>query len=531
MTGLNTLSHIEGKVDKMYMKRILLLISTLLILSISLSACISNMQVVEYPITLKQVLTEANERNHSVVDNFSINNISDYYFDVDMDGFTADELEMLFTPGYMNGVKPENAKEDIDVLFRILEGSYAGYAYFGGAQAFNQAKADMLSEIETYGEKNISATDFANLIRSHLDFVIDNHLLIGSIPLGFDEAYCWYDNNNYEYHRDSNGYYTMIKDEKWYLPENMIYYLKYTIGTSGEIVYGLFYVGTDADKDQLPEHLTLTRKNKEKDIEIKWGKVPSHSKPSVEYKLRDTDGFKTAVIAAFLATQNTNTMINDAKELSKEDYAIIDLRNNIGGLLPDVTMWMYNFANKEIYLKGTTLSYAGVVNDYWHRLMKVKFLEAYKEFDFVKEHPQIVNHIVNNESDVYTVTNVDDGIKRIDYNTQWTPRNGKVLFLLNGKENVSCGEYFIGTCKSLENTLIVGTNSGGCLTTGDVNGSNILYLPNSKIGILYGSQLMFCEGSKDFDRYGIMPDIYIGTGDEAEAVARCIRYYQTSTEE
>jgi hypothetical protein len=68
--------------------------------------------------------------------------------------------------------------------------------------------------------------------------------------------------------------------------------------------------------------LTLTRKNKEKVIEIKWEKASSQSSPSKEYELKDFDGFKTAVIAAFLATQNTNAMINDAKELSKESKTV-----------------------------------------------------------------------------------------------------------------------------------------------------------------------------------------------------------------
>lgn len=176
-----------------------LLFCTLLTFSIFITGCESKEKVTEYPITLEQVLTEVNERNQSVIENYKIDHISDYCFDVDMDGFTEEELAKLFTLGYMTGVKPEKAKEDIDVLFRILEGSYAGYAYFGGAQAFDQAKADMLREIDTYGEKNISAANFTNLIRNHLDYVIDSHLVIGSTPLGFDEAYCWYDNNAYEY--------------------------------------------------------------------------------------------------------------------------------------------------------------------------------------------------------------------------------------------------------------------------------------------------------------------------------------------
>lgn len=502
---------------------------TLIILSSLLTGCKSEKKVTEYPITLEQVLTEANERNKSAIEHFDIGNISEYCSAVDMDGFTEEELEKFFTTGYMTGVKPEKAKEDIDVLFRILEGSYAGYAYFGGTQEFDQAKADMLKEIETYGEKNISAADFTNLIRDHLDFVIDSHIRIGSIGLGFDEAYCWYDNNTYEYYRDSKGYYTLIDDAKWYLSENMYHYLEYTIGKSGEIVYGLFFVGTDAEKDQLPEQMILTRKNKEKDIVLKWEKSPSKSNPGAEYELCDTDGLKTAVIAAFSATQNTNTMINDAKELSKDDYTIIDLRNNSGGLVQDVTMWLYNFTGKEIYPKESALSYGGVVNDYLLELAKEKVLAVFYKFDFVKENPQFINNLIKNVSQAYTVTDVENGIKRIDYNTQWTQRDGKALFLLNGKENYSAGEYFIEACRTMENTLVVGTNSGGCLITGGVNSSNILYLPNSQIGITYSTSL-FINHPRDFDIYGIQPDIYIGTCDEEEAVARCIRYYQSSPE-
>jgi hypothetical protein len=513
---------------KMFMKwNCILLSGALILLSILFTGCESKEKITEYyPITLKQVLSEANERNQSVIDTFNAGNITDYCFNVDMDGFTEDELKKLFTPGYMTGVKPEKAKEDIEVLFRILEGSYAGYAYFGGAQTFDQAKLDILSEINTYSEKSISTVNFTNLIREHLDFMIDSHFFIGGVPLGFDEAYCWYDRNSAEYSRDSNGYFTLIDDEKWYLPENMIPYLEYTIGKSGEIVYGLFFVGTDSEKDHLPKQMTLTRNKKAKDIAIVWEKNISKSQPNAEYEQKNTNGFKTAVIAAFMASQNTNTMINDAKELSKEDYAIVDLRYNAGGLIPDVTMWMYNFSGKEIYPKGSIIAYAGVVNDYWQSSQETEIRTAYQYFDFFKNNPELFNSIVNSESEAYTVTNVDNGIKRIDFNAQWTLRNGKVLFVLNGKENVSAGEYFVEDCKSMENTLVVGTNSGGCLRTGGINGSDVLYLPNSNIGIIYSSTLSLINSSRDFDKYGILPDIFIGTGDEAEAVARCIRYYQ-----
>ena len=503
-----------------------MLSSTLLITSIIVSGCEAKKEVTEYPVTLEQVLTETNERDKSIVDNFKIDNASDYYFNVDMDGFTEAELEKLFSPGHMTSVKPEKAKKDINVLFRLLQGSYSGYAYFGGAQVFDQAKKDMLTEIESYGDRTITTVEFTKLIRDHLDFVIDDHLLIGSVNLGFDEAYCWYDNNSYEYQRDSIGYYTIIEDAKWYLSENMIDYLEYTIGKSGEIVYGLFFVGTDKEQGQLPLHMTLTNKKEEKNIEIKWEKSVSQSIPSSEYELRDTQGFKTAVIAAFSATQNTNIMINDAKTLAKEDYAIVDLRYNMGGLVPDVTMWMYNFTGKEIYPKWASIAYDGVVNNYWHGLIKSEVLALYKTFDFYEDNPELFNNMVNNVSDVYTVTKVANGIRRFDYDTQWTQHTGKVLFLLDGKENVSAGEIFIEDSRSLENTLVVGTNSGGCLTTGDVNSTNVLYLPNSQIGIIYSSVLTLFDRPKDFDKYGILPDIYIGTGNAAEAVARCIRYYQ-----
>ena len=518
--------------QNMSLKRVCALFTgILLILSITLTGCRTNEKITEYPVTLEQVLTEVNTRNQSIVNNLNTEYTTDYVFDVDMSGFTEEELSKLFTPGYMSGVKPEKAKKDIELLFRILEGSYAGYAYFGGAPAFDQAKSNILRDIETYGDKNISGPDFRALIVNHLAFVIDSHLSIGGFNPGFEEAYLWYDKNNYEYRRDSKGYYTLVDGEKWYISENMSPYLEYTIGESGEIVYAPFFVGTVTERELLPKQITLASAKEDKEIEILWEKSSLQNAPSSEYERKDMDGIKAAVIAAFLATHNTNTMINDAKELSNDDYSIIDLRYNIGGLLPDVTMWLYNFTGKEIYPKGSALLFASKVNDYWLGPMETEIAFAYRAFDFAKENPEFFNNMLLKKSDAYKITSINDGIRRIDYKPQWTQRDGKVLFLLNGKDNISSGEYFIEASRSMENTLVVGTNSGGCLKTGGVNAMNSLYLPHSHIGIIYSSILWLNNTSKEFDKYGILPDIYIGAGDSAEAVTRCIRYYQSVSEE
>lgn len=507
-----------------YKKQIIVMVLCISIAIIMLLAGCE--EATEYPVTLKQVLNEVNERNKAAVETANVTDVSEYCFDVNKNGFSNTELKELFTSGDMTNVKSEQAKEDIDILFRLLETSYGGYKYFGGAKAFDKAKSDIYSKIDLYGGGIIAATTLVDLIRNNLKFVIDSHIRIAGECLLFEEAYCWYDNTAYEFHRDSKGYYTKIHNKKWYLPEDMTDYMKYTIGKSGEIVYGLFSIRTISEANQLPRQITLIRGSKEKTIIIEWEISKSPGNPTVEYELTDTDGIKTAKITSFKDISSTNTMINDAKKLAPDKDVIIDLRSNGGGATNYTTMWMYNFTGKEIFPKGVEIAFNSTVNNYLNSLLEQKSASLINTIDFYKENPELIKIDIEGNSKAFTISNVENGIQRTDYNTMWTQRGGKVLFVLNGKSNYSAGEWFVECCKTLENTLVVGTNSNGCMTIGGMNSGNPIYLPNSHISIKYGSELMLCNEANDFDKYGIMPDIYIGMDDAADAVVRCIKYYQ-----
>lgn len=74
---------------------------------------------------------------------------------------------------------------------------------------------------------------------------------------------------------------------------------------------------------------------------------------------------------------------------------------------------------------------------------------------------------------------------------------------------------------NVENVVSVGTNTNGCIHFGSVLP---LALPNSKTMFTFSISIL-TGFDKDFDVYGLEPDIYIADDDAQEAVLKCIEYY------
>ncbi len=94
------------------------------------------------------------------------------------------------------------------------------------------------------------------------------------------------------------------------------------------------------------------------------------------------------------------------------------------------------------------------------------------------------------------------------------------------KEVYSAGEAFLRQLETMSNVILVGTNSNGCLTTGNPYFEAPVYLPHSKISIVYGDELIVANDMKGYDARGTLPDLYIANEDALDAVVRCYAYYK-----
>ena len=87
-------------------------------------------------------------------------------------------------------ISRQQAEEDVQRFFTLLEHGYCGYGFFRQRGDFDAAQAAVTHELQTRSLWRPS--NLASLIRRHLDFVHDCHLRVGA------EAFCrhqdfWYD--------------------------------------------------------------------------------------------------------------------------------------------------------------------------------------------------------------------------------------------------------------------------------------------------------------------------------------------------
>ena len=493
-------------------------IAVILVLMLTLaSGCGVKTEEVK-PLTLDSLIESVNQKNEAFITRDASYDEAEYLKDYENIEFSDDEIKSLSSFDYDNVTK-EEAKEDVDTMFRALKSLYAGYTYFGGDKAFNKAKEEIKSSIDAYEKDKINQQNFAQIISQHLGFIKDSHFRVGGNTC-FDEANTYYESSKMQFLETGSGYFTEIDGKRYYLAEEYEKYLKITIAESGELVYGIFAVVTSSDKEKLPAKLELTAGSRTKEIDIEWvlSEVGGDQATLSEYS--EEDSVAISSLSAMSVTEfdfsQTNDFLNNSKKHAEHEYSILDLRNNSGGTAEVDMMWVYGYTG-EI----TDISYPQIVlaTDFYNKIkspfMDEQYIDLYSELDIVDE--KIKAEFLNGEP----LTGITTRDGTLDNKPEKMINNDNTLFVLQSKRNYSSGEVFIMMLDSVENTLSVGTNTNGCIHLGNVFG---LSLPNSGLELMY-SRSILVGFDKEFDVYGLEPDIYIADDDAQDAVLRCINYY------
>ena len=134
-----------------------------------------------------------------------------------------DELPVYFpdnpceNTGKPISISKEEAREDIDNLFSLLKYGYSAYGFFGGDPAFDLAKANMITEINSFEYDSLTKKALTNIIRSNLDFIQDSHFSVGNEKLCDYTKY--FSSRRHIFYKDFKGYYTYIDDEIYYVDQ------------------------------------------------------------------------------------------------------------------------------------------------------------------------------------------------------------------------------------------------------------------------------------------------------------------------
>lgn len=466
----------------------------------------------EIDLTFQGELTRINERRKLLAENEL--QMNDYmYTSESNNAFTEDEIILL-----LENKKPlkqlllkEEAIEDVERLFKIFKYEYAAYIAFGGDEIFNQAKDNIMDELNGVDELYIS--DLEKIIIEELDFINDGHLRIGNTNIGEAFTRKYYSNEKLSFHKDSKGYYLAVEDEKRYIHSingdlNVHDSMRLSIDENGQLVYYLGIMRTDGPVvEKLQIEYTSGGNLISEEIELfKATSANNYNKATYEEEIINGIPLITLRRCDDLANETLlKNFVASGSKYRDDQVLIIDLRGNSGGSSVWGDLWFKNYTQQMPGKGGLNIARIGSINEYMLRVMMAEnhnyYLDKYEMpelLEYVEDFYVSIKDILNGESD--SQYKVDDLQYKI-------VNNKNTIFVLIDKGVASSGEDFLLNLRSIDNVVVVGSNTRGA---SDVLSMINLQLPNSRLNIFIGFSLNVKQESPHFfDGVGIEPDIWL----------------------
>lgn len=405
---------------------------------------------------------------------------------------TQSEINALRQDGG-NGLRTvtyEEAVADIDLYFRMLKYAYGAYYYFGGDEAFNEAKQNALNDIQ--GKATIGGEELASILYQNLLFVKDSHFRIyGNTPtdqlsVRYEYYYCMGQN----YAKDENGYYKLIDGVKWYYVgcENEAVSMEYSLDEEGHIVYSLVRFCPIMNEDGFvseTDEIFLKNGDIIKKQIVTWEASVAYGYCGMDYSylkengiayisVREFDIFKDSDLLAQYSAAGAD--VKDAKVI------IYDTRSNGGGGEYPSSDWVESFSK----------------------------IAPNARRSYLNRHNALWTHNSSTIGEEYDVLTLWDGVRI---------KNDIPIFFLTDDLSASGGESVWMFTACLKNVTVIGSNTNGCQIGGNVQEFR---LPNSKMHVQFGQSLGFFNEIKNVEGIGNEPDIWCNPIDALEIALKMI---------
>ena len=418
----------------------------------------------------------------------------------------VDPEKIRFLEGQVvSEISREDALEEIDFLFKMLKYGYAGYGLFGGDETFARSKEKIKEEIREL--EVLPIAEYRAIIIENLSFINDGHFRIGNQAL-FTRHHFHY-SREIDFARDERGFYTISEGENNYLdsvngkdPEE---YLKLSLNEEGKLVYRLAKV---TPGDGWPYPVTLSyADNRRPEEEVNLFPIQSRGFDRVIYDSYEKDGLPVVVnrIAPGLEEAERKRFTEGAKELKDAKVAILDIRGHVGGSDMYGRGWVKNYTSSL-----RTPARGGVYVDLRTQTAQ-QFLVRWNEglgLDAGWARSRF--------------SPVAGGWSDINFSNPRFQKNDRYLIVLIDDNNASAGESFVRFLKQVENVIIIGSNTSGVSTVGNVG---TFFLPTSAIPIQMGVSIFLGLDLEIREGIGIEPDIWVDPRGSVELAVKFANNY------
>lgn len=420
-----------------------------------------------------------------------------------IDLLSDDEIKALVTNHpTRQSVSQADALADVDLLFRALHNAYGAYYYFG-ADKFAAAEAEVKAWVQK--QKTVNVEKLGQTINTTLQFVQDAHFAIRSGEENVKQQKAWYSyiGTEQRFFKDDSGYYRMIDGEKWYVDSlsNKSSEMSPVLRANGSLGYAptLLCHGKVGSSD------TITLRNGDgvtRTDKIVWKANESllddtWDRSSACYRYLEENGILYLSIRLFDSRRFADTVLPEyAASGSKAKnckLVIYDLRSNGGGDDRYARTWTQNFTGaKSVEPKvaagnrGSKLGNAAGFN--W-----------------------------------MSVGIFDSGVSR----GNWLPNDIPVIVLMDSRCG-SSGESALTFAKTMDNVIVIGSNSAGYQLCGNVYDYS---LPRTGITACFGVSISLYGSMDNVDYKGYEPDLWCDPKTSLQAVLSMVERYDLGSAE
>lgn len=390
------------------------------------------------------------------------------------------------------------ALQDIDLLFRVLKSFYGPYAHFGGDEAFDAAKTQIVAEINA-GPDRFTLETLVNIIAKNLYFVKDRHMNIGPETLCETNKIAVHDYyvENLYFYQDDVGYYTKKQGEKWYLTSvgedgNIEAYLKITIDEKGQLCYMLGLTVTVDDARLEGKEITLCRGQRKVHNSIVWREFAWRPNKPVEEVVTLKNNIPLLEINFNLPSSRSDDeqeaqqerVRQMGKAMLSQEVFLLNANSSCGwqSLFDSID---HEEQELSLYKLSKTAKYLGRTNMPWNQGRLGEYMIRYNKGNWGK--------------------------------------NDTLVFAVQDSHNYSSAEGTIADLRAIENIILVGGSTGGTAGPGGSTNQHMV-LPDTGLFVHFGATLSINPGYTE-EGYCFEPDIWVNPIDAADAIYRLCEFY------
>ncbi len=454
-------------------------------------------EVIELATENHKIYAEPNELENVDLTSYAINNTG---------LLTESEMDALRTERHVAGqVSIDDAKEDADLFFRTWKYAYSSY-YIIGEELFENAEKQVMAELDEKKD-SVKGSEFAEMLYNAMSFLRDCHSSInGKSPADTEKDLVdlAYIDQSMTFDMDENGYYQTYEDGKWYFTgaSDESIRIEATLLENGKVVYCPIVL-SPSGREKSHDTLTLEKDDQTKEVPISWSMCQDVNRES--YGTVSTKDLGNVYYIDFL------TMMPDLDEEYWGEYMNLCLKNTTGkySTLHGQGEGLAEFLNTATEAKN----YDAVIFDLrntqgWTHWQLQEWIRAFTgQEDSINETYLVRQNALRTLATFTGFSRVSFGEERCDMwnETGHTCKNDIPLIILTDK---SCGSSVEEAClrlRTIENSIVIGSNTAGCSLGGSVQD---YYLPHSGVTFAIGGFTQFQGKAANIDGIGYEPDIW-----------------------